>query len=163
MIHQRFLVCDSYYFKPGIIFRITFGFDYKLIHYGYWLRTTCTYPAWRNQCCVEVVYKLCKIDHEKAETLLFEQIFSRCFQFSYGAVCFESLLKTPIFRKLCVRCRGVTRLDGARGKKQVWGPMVEPELFRKQISVLKKVLVKLLGLFGASRGNSTPRWHSAPP
>ena len=29
--------------------------------------------------------------------------------------------------------RGVTRLDDARGKKQVWRPMFEPELFRKQI------------------------------
>jgi len=29
--------------------------------------------------------------------------------------------------------KGVARLDGARGKKQVWRPMSEPEIFRKQI------------------------------
>jgi len=29
--------------------------------------------------------------------------------------------------------RDVTRLDDARGKKQVWRPMFEPELFRKQM------------------------------
>jgi len=44
--------------------------------------------------------------------------------------------------------RGVTRLDGARGNKQVWRPMFKPEIFRKQMYFLKKVLVTLLWLFG---------------
>ena len=29
--------------------------------------------------------------------------------------------------------RSVTRLDGARGKEQIWRPMFEPEVFRKQM------------------------------
>jgi len=33
----------------------------------------------------------------------------------------------------CVSLGGITRLDGARVKKQVWRPMFEPELFRKKI------------------------------
>jgi len=45
-------------------------------------------------------------------------------------------------------CRGVTKLDGTRGKKQVWRPMFEPEVFRKY-SVLKKVLV--CDIFGTFR------------
>jgi len=57
-------------------------------------------------------------------------------------------------------CMGVTRLDGARGKKQVWRPrgrtgahMVEPELFRNKIYCTEEssLLVTMLGLFGASR------------
>jgi len=36
---------------------------------------------------------------------------------------------------------------GARSK--FGAPMFEPEVFRKQMHVLKKVLVTLLGLFGA--------------
>jgi len=39
----------------------------------------------------------------------------------------------------------VTTLDGARGKKQVWVPMFEPEVFRKQMYCIE-VLVTLLGL-----------------
>jgi len=36
------------------------------------------------------------------------------------------------------RSRGVTRLDGVRGKKQVWRPMFEPEVFRKQIYYIEE-------------------------
>ena len=45
--------------------------------------------------------------------------------------------------------RGITRsrLDGARGKKQVWRHMFEPELIRKQM-YCTEVLVTFLGLFG---------------
>ena len=35
-------------------------------------------------------------------------------------------------------CRGATRLDGARGKKQVWRPMFEPEVFRKQMYCIEE-------------------------
>ena len=41
------------------------------------------------------------------------------------------------------------RLDGARGKKQVWRPHVRNRSFGRKCTVLKKVLVTLLGLFGA--------------
>jgi len=52
--------------------------------------------------------------------------------------------------------RGVTSLNGARSKKQVWRPMFEPKVFREQMYsiVLKKALVTLLGLFGAFRSDS---------
>ena len=43
---------------------------------------------------------------------------------------------------------GVTRLDGARGKKRVWRPVVETEVFRKQMNCIEKVVVALLGHFG---------------
>ena len=45
--------------------------------------------------------------------------------------------------------RGVTRLDGARGKKQVWRPMFEFEVFRNQIYCIEESTLILLGLFGA--------------
>ena len=46
-----------------------------------------------------------------------------------------------------VAVRGATKLDGARGKKQVWRPMLEPEVFRKQ-TYCTEVRVTFLGLFG---------------
>ena len=54
------------------------------------------------------------------------------------------------FPRPCLAGRGVKRLDGIRGKKPVWRPMFEPEVFRKHrlCTVLKTVLVILLGLFG---------------
>jgi len=36
-----------------------------------------------------------------------------------------------------ITARDVTRLDGARDKKQVWCPMFEPEVFRKQMYCIK--------------------------
>ena len=50
-----------------------------------------------------------------------------------------------------MRHRGVARLDGVRGKKQVWWPMFEPTVFRKQMYYIEEcsLLVTLLGLFGA--------------
>jgi len=61
--------------------------------------------------------------------------------------------------------KGVTTLDGAQGKKQVWRPMFEPEVFRKEITVLKKLRLKLLRLFGAPimtrrRGNFATRRYA---
>ena len=44
-------------------------------------------------------------------------------------------------------CRGVTRLDGARGKKQVWRPMFEPEVFRKQKYFIEESTCDIVGTF----------------
>jgi len=60
--------------------------------------------------------------------------------------------------------RGVTRLYGARGKKQIWRPhgrSLTPvwsnlSSFEGKFAVLKKVLVTLLGLIGASSSDSAP-------
>ena len=60
--------------------------------------------------------------------------------------------------------RGVTKLDGARGKKQIRRPhgrSLTPlssnlSSFEGKFTVLKKVLVTLLGLFGASSSDSAP-------
>jgi len=42
------------------------------------------------------------------------------------------------------------RLDGSRGKKHVWRPMFEPEVFQKQMyCVEESIFVTLLRLFGA--------------
>jgi len=45
--------------------------------------------------------------------------------------------------------RSVTRLDGARGKKQVWRPIFEPEVFRKQMHCIEEGTFEIVGLFGA--------------
>ena len=58
---------------------------------------------------------------------------------------------------------GLTRLGGARGKKLVCAHMFEPEVFRKQCTVLKKVLVTLLGLFSSPAVISrAPQWCGPP-
>jgi len=54
------------------------------------------------------------------------------------------------------------RLDGARDKKQVWRPMFEVEVCRKQMYCIEEVLVTLLGLFGDPRSDSAPG-ISCPP
>jgi len=65
--------------------------------------------------------------------------------------------------KLSVSEQGVTRLDGARGKKQVWRPPcsnVRP--FGSKVTVFKEVLVTLLGLFGARGIVTSPRYAPVP-
>jgi len=44
-------------------------------------------------------------------------------------------------------CRDVTRFDGARGKKQVWCPMFEPEVFRKQMYCIEENICDIVGTF----------------
>ena len=61
--------------------------------------------------------------------------------------------------------RDVTKLDGARDNKQVWSlaPLCSNlRSFGSKCAALKKVLVTLLGLFGALRNNSRPHGDSAP-
>jgi len=58
--------------------------------------------------------------------------------------------------------RGVTRLYGARGRRKFGAPMFETKVFRSKCTVLKKVLVILLGIFGAPRSDSAPR-ELCPP
>jgi len=57
--------------------------------------------------------------------------------------------------------RGTRRLDGARGKKQVWRTHVPNRSFGSKCTVFKKVLVTLLGLFAVPvmiqrQGNCAP-------
>jgi len=55
---------------------------------------------------------------------------------------YRSLFATPA-------ARAVTRSDGAQGKKQLWPPMFEPEVFRKQKYCIEHFGVRLLsGIFG---------------
>ena len=51
--------------------------------------------------------------------------------------------------------RDVTRLDGARGKKQVWRPMFEPEVFWKQIYCIEESICDIVGTFRRPRSDST--------
>jgi len=44
------------------------------------------------------------------------------------------------------------RLDGARGKKQVWRPMFEPEVFRKQMYCIEVLVTLTYGNFGLMKG-----------
>jgi len=47
-------------------------------------------------------------------------------------------------------------LAGTRAKKQVWNPHVRTGGFSEANLLLKKVLVTLLGVFGAPRSDSAP-------
>jgi len=57
--------------------------------------------------------------------------------------------------------RGVTRLDSARGKKQVWAPCSNWRALGSKCTGLKKILVTLFG-FLATRSDSGPHSDSAP-
>jgi len=63
--------------------------------------------------------------------------------------------------------RGVMRLDCARGKKPVWPPMFEREVFRKEIYCIKgsnceivRNFRRLQQTFGVSSSDSAPPWWS---
>jgi len=49
---------------------------------------------------------------------------------------------------------GVRRLDGARGKKQVWRPMFEPEIFRNQMYCMEESTCDNVGTFRRPRSDS---------
>jgi len=57
-------------------------------------------------------------------------------------------ISSSCFENRVYRNRGVTRLDGARGKKQVWRTHVRTWGLSEANLLLKKVLQTLLGLFG---------------
>jgi len=61
----------------------------------------------------------------------------------------------PTLKGLCDMYipRGVTRLGGVRGKKQVWRPHVRTWGL-SEANVLKKVFATLVGLFGTPRSDS---------
>ena len=52
--------------------------------------------------------------------------------------------------------RGVTRLDGARARSKFGAPIVEPEVFRKQIYCIEASTCDIVGTFGAPRSDSAP-------
>jgi len=96
-----------------------------------------------------------------------------------GEACFACGCRNPTVKPALSSkyMQGVTRLDGARGKKQIRRPLgnrrpngrsLAPlwsnlSFFEGKFIVLKKVLVTLLGLFGAFSSNSAPlQWFSAP-
>ena len=63
------------------------------------------------------------------------------------------------------KTNSATLVEPAPPWSKFGAPMVKSEFFRRQIycTVLKKVLVTLLGLFSASSSNSAPlQWFSAP-
>jgi len=53
-------------------------------------------------------------------------------------------------------CRGVTKLDGVSGKKQVWRSMFEPEVFQKQTYCIEANTYDILGTFRHPRSASAP-------
>jgi len=50
----------------------------------------------------------------------------------------SSSSRNYLTKQFCNTSRGVMRLDGARGKKQVWCPMFEPEGFRKKMHCIEE-------------------------
>jgi len=84
---------------------------------------------------------------------------------NYPNLC-VSLLSIPDYRNLSQKAisvlvrlptRGVTRLYGARSKKtNLAPPWSNLSSFEGKFTVLKNVLVTLLGLFGASSSDSAP-------
>ena len=81
--------------------------------------------------------------------------------------CIISMLRSKKRKKLFTiwhAHRGVTRLDGARSKKQVWrprdrtgAPMVKPELFRKQLYCIEESSCDIVGTF-----RRLPQYFGAP-
>ena len=69
------------------------------------------------------------------------------FNYIFGKL--ASIMTINMHHTIVTIYRGVTRLDGAQGKKQIWRPMFERKVFRKQMH--------LVGFFGA------PRSHSGSP
>jgi len=59
-------------------------------------------------------------------------------------------------------CRGTMRLDGARGKKQVWRPMFEPEIVPKQMCCIEESTCDIVGTFRSPRSDSA-RGKLCPP
>jgi len=58
---------------------------------------------------------------------------------------------------------GVTRLDGAQGKKQFGAPIFEPEVFRKQMRSVEESAYDIVGTFGhPPQSFGSPRSDSAP-
>ena len=47
----------------------------------------------------------------------------------------------------CMQPGGVSRSDGARGKKQVWCPMFEPEVFQEQLCCIEESTCDVVGTF----------------
>ena len=60
--------------------------------------------------------------------------------YSVSHCLFDKVLKMLVIR-------GVTRLGGAWGKKQVWHPLFEPEIFRKQIYCIEECTCDIVGIF----------------
>jgi len=52
--------------------------------------------------------------------------------------------------------RGVKRLDGVRGKKELRHPLFELEVFRKKKYCIEESTCDISGLFGAHSGESAP-------
>jgi len=70
-------------------------------------------------------------------------------------------VKFPLWICHCLygACRGVTRLDGARGQKQVWcPPLFEPEVFQKQMYCIEQSTCDIVGTFLVP----TAQWFGAP-
>jgi len=53
----------------------------------------------------------------------------------------------PLCLQRWVANRVVTRLDGARGNKQVWRPVIEPELIQKQIYCIEASTCEIVRTF----------------
>jgi len=47
----------------------------------------------------------------------------------------------------CMQPGGVSRSDGARGKKQVWCPVFEPEVFQEQLCCIEESACDVVGTF----------------
>jgi len=68
-----------------------------------------------------------------------------------------------VLRYFIALSSGAQRRYLAPGARSKFGaPMFEPEVFRRQMHCIAKVLVTLLGLFGAPRSHATSRSDLAP-
>ena len=68
------------------------------------------------------------------------------------------------FKSLCIgqgdRGRGVTRLDGVRGKKQIWQPMFEPEVLRKQMYCIEESTCDIVGSYVHTNSGQCTKQHT---
>jgi len=98
-------------------------------------------------------YEICKL----SENVISRKMISSSLGFLN---LFSIHLFSYLFLTLLDLLRGVTMSGGARGKKQVWHPRVRNRSFGANVlcysTVLKKVLVTVLGIVGVPRSDSAP-------
>jgi len=106
----------------------------------------------RAQCTTKQTFSQCTSFLEGTLIKIFiELIITKNWLYAY-----HSLLEAPLdlealglnLHSLLVNpALGITRLDGARGNTQVWCPMFESEVFRKQINSIEESTCSTVGTF----------------
>jgi len=69
-----------------------------------------------------------------------------------------------LFKNAYVLTRGISRLDGARERSKFGAPMIESEVFRKQMYCIEESTCDIVGTFRPPpQPFGAPRYDLAPP